>query len=58
MSARRSEPVDARLHAVRTLAALLVRHGPRNPEPPPASDAALTPANDAGPAHQPHAKAA
>lgn len=57
MSTRRSEPVDARLHAVRTLAALLVRHGPRNPEPPPATDA-LTPANDAAPAHQPHAKAA
>ena len=58
MSARRSEPVDARLHAVRMLAALLVRHGPRNPEPPPDAHGALTPANDATPAHQPLAKAA
>lgn len=48
MSARRREPVDPRLHAVRTLAALLVRHGPRRfePEPPPVAVDVHEAAND------------
>ena len=53
MSTRRTELVDPRQHAVRTLAALLVRHGPRRPEPEPPEAADLPePANQAGPARQ------
>jgi hypothetical protein len=37
---RRPEPPDPRLHAVRTLAAMLVRHGPGAPPPPTAAHAA------------------
>lgn len=48
MSNRPTDAVDPRQHAVRTLAALLVRHGapkPVTPEPAPTM-AALSPAND------------
>jgi hypothetical protein len=35
MTSRRVDAVDPRVHAVRTLAALLVRHAPRKGEPDP-----------------------
>jgi hypothetical protein len=41
---RRPEPADPRLHALRTLAALLARHGPGRPTPPAAAAAAAEPA--------------
>jgi hypothetical protein len=47
---RRPEPPDPRLHALRTLAALLVRHGPDTPPPPTA--APVEPANTAEPARK------
>jgi hypothetical protein len=49
MSAHRHKPVDPRLHAVRTLAALLVRHGPHRfePDPPPVAVDVHETANDA-----------
>ncbi len=42
MSAPSNRPVDPRVHAVRTLAQLLVRHGPARPSPsePPPTDPA------------------
>jgi hypothetical protein len=50
MCDRRPEPADPRQHAVRTLAALLVRHGPHGPEPEPPESADLPePANEAEP---------
>ena len=40
------DPVDPRVHALRTLARLLVRHGPARPapEPPPAAESTDEPA--------------
>ena len=53
MRDRRPEPVDPRQHAVRTLAALLVRHGPRRSEPEPPEAVALPdPAYEAEPARK------
>ena len=46
MTTRRADTVDPRVHAVRTLAAMLVRYAPipREPEPPPpVADAADAP---------------
>lgn len=48
---RRPEPPDPRLHALRTLAALLVRHGP-GATPPPTAAAPVEAADAAEPARK------
>jgi hypothetical protein len=53
MSHRPGDPPDPRKHALRTLAALLVRHGPTTPAPEPPEAAGLPEsANQAEPARK------
>ncbi len=51
MSRPRADAVDPRVHAVRTLAAMLVRYAPRTrePEPPPAAADVPDAANQVAP---------